>query len=135
VTSITPGSFAQQVVRKLFASRGNHSEMHLSEGELAVLIEASIDKFNSLNNQDELPLECVLHSERRPLTVGNLRALLADKERDMQIAIGSRDGWHQPKTVEIQPMQLNGDTPHVNYMPDVPKEEDEPADIPMLTIV
>ena len=37
-------TYGERVARVLFDARGNHSEIHLSEAELAAIIDAAADK-------------------------------------------------------------------------------------------
>jgi hypothetical protein len=41
-TDKTPPVIAARLARKLFAQRGNHSEMHVSEADLSAMLEAAI---------------------------------------------------------------------------------------------
>lgn len=41
-----PAELAAKTARKIFESRGNHSEVHLSEGELAAIVEKAVELYD-----------------------------------------------------------------------------------------
>lgn len=44
---------AAKVARKLFENRGNHSEMHLSEDELTIIIETAFELRQKIVSKDQ----------------------------------------------------------------------------------
>jgi hypothetical protein len=68
------------------------------------------------------------------MTMGELRALTAEVPDEMQVIVGSRDGYLHLRTAAIQPVHSSPNFLHINYYPDVPLDEDEQPDINMLTL-
>lgn len=55
-------SFGMAVARKVFAKRGNHSEAHLSEGELAALLAHAFSKGGGENRHLLAALKSLAHA-------------------------------------------------------------------------